>query len=99
MATLKAEKETTFRVDAYDLNDFVKEVTGKVYESQCYLNGGHDSEHRFNVNDKHQFLFQDEWDKFKKEGDKGRGPGVSTLLEGLFREGHIEEGIYYISVL
>ena len=98
---LKVKKETVIRVDAYDLNDFVKKVTGKEFESQCYLDGGHDSDHRFIVDgwDKNSDLDQfyiKEWDLFKKGG---KDPSVQVVLDGLCSEGFIEEGIYLISVL
>lgn len=98
---LKARKETVFRVDAYDLNDFVKQVTGKEYESQCYLEGGHDSNHRFSVDkwkedsDLDNFYVK-EWEEFRADG---KDPSVQVILDGLCSEGFIEEGVYLIEVL
>lgn len=98
---LKADKETTLRVCYDDLNTFIKQVTGKRYESECYLDGGHDSNHRFVVSgwedntDLDRFYIK-EWEEFKAGG---KDPSVQVILDGLCSEGYIEEGTYIIYLL
>ena len=101
MPTLKAEKETVFRVEAYSLSSYIRETLGKEFEVAAYLDGGHDSNHRFIVdgwknNSALDKLYMKDWSTFL---DGGKDPSVNVVLDGLCSQGLIAEGVYIIYLL
>lgn len=98
MPTLKSRTETIIRVQYYDLDSFIQEVTGqKDYECVAGEEWGNDSEHRFNIDGKLSEFDKPEWDKFKA-GNGKHNYMMQTILDGLCADGHIPAGTYLVSV-
>jgi len=96
---LRCKTETVINVDMYDLESFIKEVTGRTYEIQAGEEWGNDSEHRFKIDGKMQTWQADDWASFKA-GTMKRSATLKlrAYLEGLCADGHIQPGTYIISV-
>jgi hypothetical protein len=95
--TLKSVTETVIKVQYYDLEEFIDQVTGHAYEVVASEEWGNDSQHRFAVDGKLSDYEQDEWDNFKKTGECGTY-FLRTILNGLCSEKKIAPGNYLITV-
>lgn len=94
---LKSTTETVIRVEYYDLDSFIQEITGQ-HDFECVANmeWSNDSEHRFNVNGKLGQLDLDDWNNFK--AGQYENYRVRTILNGLCADKHIPAGTYLIRV-
>lgn len=98
MTTLKSTTETVIRVDYYDLDSFIREITGqKGYSCVADEEWGNDSEHRLKVDcDMVEYDLKN-WEAFKI-GACNKYYMLRTILNGLCFDGHIPAGTYLIRV-
>lgn len=95
--TLKSVTETVIKVQYYDLEEFIDQVTGHSYEVVASEEWSNDSQHRFAIDGKLTDYEQDEWDQFKKNGECG-SYFLRTILNGLCSDKKILSGNYLVTV-
>jgi hypothetical protein len=92
---LKCTTETVIKVQYYDLDKFIQEITGQGYECIAAEEWSNDSYHRFKIDDKPLGQYDQKcWDEFKLGGRQSYM--LQTILEALCVEKHIPPGTYLI---
>ena len=96
--SLRLMTETTHAVDADDLQNYIKDLTGHTYKVSRNEEMSSDASNRFFVqkNIEDDKYHNAAWATFKSDGTAGPF-FLNTILRGLCTDGHIEPGIYYIS--
>ncbi len=94
---LRVSTVTIHTVDVYDLEAFIKAVTGHTYECVPNEEWGNDSQHRFEVDGEMPDYQQKDWENFKRTG-KQESFRLRSILEGLVKDGHLAAGNYLITV-
>jgi len=95
---LKCKIETMTVVDMFDLEEFIKEVTGQTYDASDNEEYRNDTDYRYTVfpfNEMYGEHDKKAWESFKLGGYT---PGIRAILNGLCSDGHLKEGLYLISV-
>jgi hypothetical protein len=99
MSELKCEKKTVIKVEYYDLEAFIKEVTGNKHEIVAAEEAHNDMTLTF------EGIGDNEYDEFDAKDfaewrDSGKfWPwGTRTILEGLCAADFIEAGDYYVHI-
>lgn len=94
---LKVKTETVHKIDSYDLEEFIRKVTGHEYEVVVNEEWSNDSQHRFDVDGKLDQWSAPEWEAFKATGE-AKCYRLRTILNGLIHDGHMDAGIYLVTV-
>lgn len=101
-ATLKCKEEIVFKVDYGDLEDYIKQLTGKSIEIPAILECGNDTDHDIEVGDHPEWLSESN----KKEAEAflfGDAKGVKNyqlhnLMETMCLHGLLKKGTYIVRV-
>lgn len=91
----KHVKEFVIKVNYLDLEKFIVETTGHAYNMIPENEMNNDTIYRYDIDGDLRDYQESEWETFKKEGGRA---SLIDILEGLCKEGHIDKGIYYVSV-
>jgi hypothetical protein len=94
---LKSETETVIKVQYFDLEEFISQVTGHDYEVVASEEWSNDSQHRFFVDGILQKYELKEWKKFKETGEADCF-FLRTILNGLCYDKKILPGNYLVTV-
>lgn len=95
---LKSTTETVIRVEYYDLDSFIQQITNQDFECVAIEEWENDSEHRFIVSGKLTTMDLNSWGLFKTGKLSGGVMPVYCILNGLCLDGHIPAGTYLIRV-
>ena len=95
---LKHKQEIIRTVDAYDLEEFIKETLGLTYECIAVNEWRNDSSYKFHV--KEGDITEKEVERYLDTGKDmyGYELQMDDVLSVLTAEGHIEPGTYLIEV-
>lgn len=93
---LRIEKYEVMRVNSYDLEEFIKDVTGQDFEFVADQEAGNDTQHEFDVDGDLEDYDEERVDEFL-EGEYGSHL-TRPLLNWLAKNGHIEKGTYLVGV-
>lgn len=91
----KHVKEFIIKVDSNDLEKFIVETTGHEYEIIPTNEMNNDTIYRYDIDGVMKDYQESDWETFKKEGGR---ICLIDVLQGLCKDGHIDKGIYYVSV-
>jgi len=91
--SLPLRMETVLRCDYNTLDQFIKKVTGKTYESWAAEEWNRNSYNRYHVSGDMETWDMVNWKEFKRTG-KYTTHSLRAILNGLASEGHIQTGIY-----
>lgn len=96
VAELQYEKETVFKVDYSEFENFIKHLFGHDYEFVADIECSNDTEHRFSTEGG-----LDDYDLERVNDFIKTGEGIylaGKLIKYLYKMGYMDPGVYLISV-
>lgn len=91
----KHVKEFVIKVHYSELEKFIGEITEQEYDMIPVNEMNQGTIYRFDVDGDLKNYEESEWETFKKDGSRIY---LRVILKGLCKDGHIDKGIYYVSV-